>query len=52
MSDIVTYFHCRTCLIGRLAVGWTESGLQVWCEDCKKEVVHLDFKGQKFEENC
>lgn len=32
---------------GGFAVGWTEKGLQVWCEDCDNNVINLDFKGQK-----
>jgi len=45
--DIGAYFHCKKCMIGRLAVGWTKKGLQVWCENCNLNVLNLDFKGQK-----
>ena len=46
-NHIKLYFHCRTCMSGKLAVGWTIKGLQVWCENCNKNVVSLDFLGQK-----
>ena len=29
------------------SVGWTELGLQVWCETCDNNVINFDFKGQK-----
>lgn len=45
--QIETYFHCKTCGSGMSAVGWTRKGVQVWCEICDKQVVHLDFQGQK-----
>ena len=32
---------------GELTVGWTPEGLQVYCEDCDKNVIDLDFDGQK-----
>jgi len=51
-NQIVMYIHCKTCLRGippgktprdwaRLSVGWTDKGLQVWCDRCDKEVVHI-----------
>ena len=49
--DIKLYFHCINCMDLRLkqdlAVGWTERGVQVWCEICHSNVIHLDFMGQK-----
>jgi hypothetical protein len=45
--EIGGYFHCADCLSGQLAVGWTKNGLQVFCEKCSKNVVSLDFQGQK-----
>ena len=50
MNHIIAYFHCKTCLAGRLAVGWTKLGLQVWCENCNKNMINLDFHGQKLYE--
>jgi len=45
--EINGYFHCGNCMSGKLAVGWTKNGLQVFCEKCKKNVINLDFEGQK-----
>lgn len=32
---------------GRLEVGFTERGLQVWCRRHGGNVVHLDFEGRE-----
>jgi hypothetical protein len=45
--EINGYFHCKTCNSGKLAVGWTKKGLQVFCEKCAKNVINLDFLDQK-----
>ena len=57
VARIKDYFHCAACFesgdedrekeSGLLAVGWTEEGLQVFCESCARSVIDLDFKGQK-----
>lgn len=44
---IESFFHCATCGSGQNAVGWTRKGIQVFCETCDKNIVHIDFKGQK-----
>ncbi len=46
-NPIKAYIHCKTCMSGRLAIGWTEKGFAVWCEDCDKEVANFDLKGNK-----
>jgi hypothetical protein len=57
-NEIVTFFHCRVCLEtipdgvsprenAQLEVGWTPAGLQVWCKRHEKNVMNLDFLGQK-----
>ena len=53
-ARIGMYFHCKTCTDSEtlecsqeLAVGWTEEGIQVVCENCGKSVIDLDFQGQK-----
>ena len=46
---IKLYFHCRNCMSGKLAVGLTDEGIQVFCEDCKKNVYDIHFRGQKVE---
>jgi hypothetical protein len=57
-NEISAFFHCKTCLAMlpdgmsprewiRIEVGWTEKGLQVWCTRCEKNIISLDFMGQK-----
>lgn len=46
-EKISQFFHCKNCLSGQLALGWTKEGLLVWCEKCDKKVAHLDFQGNK-----
>jgi len=50
-NGIKTYFHCRTCLEkgvkDKVAVGWTQKGIQVWCDQCDTNIVALDFMGNK-----
>ena len=33
--------------VQKLAAGWTKEGIQVFCEQCEKNVLDLDFMGQK-----
>lgn len=51
---IVMFWHCRKCMEtipdgqspefwGRLSVGWTDDGLQVWCARHKQNVVDFAF---------
>jgi len=47
VPEISGYFHCGICMSGKLAAGWTKNGLQVFCEKCDKNVILLDFQGQK-----
>ena len=44
---IALYFHCKNCLSGRLACGWTNEGVQVYCENCELSVIDIDFGGMK-----
>jgi transcription elongation factor Elf1 len=44
---IEMYFHCKECGTGRLSVGWTDEGVQVFCEECELNVADLDFMGKK-----
>ena len=55
---ILLYFNCKKCVdelpigetpesFGRLTVGWTKKGLQVFCVRHRLNVITLDFKGQK-----
>lgn len=31
----------------KLVMGWTKEGFQVFCENCNRSVLDIDFKGQK-----
>jgi len=55
---IGSFFHCKECIEEkpgdvsprdwiRNEVGWTVKGLQVWCVRHEKNIINLDFKGQK-----
>lgn len=57
-NDIGMFFHCKSCVDKRpdnlsprewvaIEVGWTQKGLQVWCVRCEKNIINLDFLGQK-----
>lgn len=57
-NKIQSFFHCKSCIHIRpenmsprnwvaIEVGWTPKGIQVWCVRCEKNVIHLDFLGQK-----
>lgn len=57
-NEIDMFFHCKQCLAElprgksprefvHVEVGWTRDGLQVWCVRHEKNVVNLDFLGQK-----
>lgn len=35
----------------RIQVGWTEKGLQVWCNRHDCNIVHIDFQGNKHPTN-
>ena len=54
MNEIRQYLHCQKCVdeesnhqspreSSRVSVGFTEIGIQVWCERHQEEVVHLNF---------
>jgi len=60
--EIATFFHCANCAALRppnkslrewaqLEIGFTPIGLQVWCKRCEKNIVHVDFEGQKHPAN-
>ena len=57
-NQIVRFFHCGQCLdekpddvspreYAQIEVGFTKPGLQVWCKRHERQIIHLDFKGQK-----
>ena len=54
ISDIIAYFHCKTCLEeipegvspaewSDQQAGWTMYGLQVWCNRHNKNIIGLEF---------
>lgn len=56
---ILQYLHCMLCAEelpsgksmkewAHLAVGFTEQGMQVWCERHDCNVMHVDYQGNKF----
>jgi hypothetical protein len=36
---------------GRLEVGWTPIGIQVWCKRHNVNVIHIDLEGTKHPAN-
>lgn len=46
-SDITSYFHCKKCNSGNLAVGFTDYGLQAFCENCQLNVIRLELETDK-----
>lgn len=61
-NAIQMFFHCAKCIEekpnnvsprewAQLEVGWTKLGLQVWCRRHERNVVHIDFEGQKHPAN-
>lgn len=57
-NDILLYMHCKQCLEEKpanispknwasISVGWTKKGIQVWCIRHERNIINLDFKGQK-----
>lgn len=63
-NKIGQFIHCPECMAEwkpalqalpdveelpqRLSVGYTKIGLQVWCETHNRNVLHIDFAGNKF----
>ena len=57
-NEILAYLHCGKCLDelpkgtspkewAKTQAGWTEHGLQIWCNRHECNVVNIDFEGQK-----
>lgn len=49
-SEITSYFHCKGCNSGQLAVGQTKDGIQVYCEDCEMSVIKYEDEEEIEEE--
>ena len=61
-NEIKMFMHCGLCLEempdgvsprewGKLELGYTVLGIQVWCKRHECNVVHIDFEGQKHPAN-
>lgn len=61
-NEIKAFLHCALCLQekpagisprewAKLEIGWTEFGLQVWCQRHECNVMHVDFQGKKHPAN-
>jgi hypothetical protein len=61
-NGILLFFHCRECLeelpLGQspatwrqISVGFTEIGIQVWCDRHELNICHIDFEGQQHPAN-
>jgi len=52
-NEISAYMHCANCIDSpsKVGVGWTPQGLQVWCENCDFNIIHIDFQGAKHPAN-
>lgn len=60
--SISAYMHCRLCLeelpegvspmeFSRTQAGFTELGLQVWCNRHNCNICHIDFEGARHPAN-
>lgn len=65
--SIGLYLHCGKCIeelqqdsktrqspadFARLAVGFTDRGIQIWCNRHECNVMHMDLQGQKHPVNA
>lgn len=59
---IKLYMHCKLCIdelpagiapvtYARLSVGFTDEGLQIWCDRHSCNVAHIHFEGQSHPAN-
>lgn len=47
-ESIVEYIRCHKCntrATSDISVGLTTRGIQVWCENCDHNVLHIELKG-------
>ena len=56
-NQIEIFIHCRKCMdekptdispkdYQQIQVGFTELGIQVWCNRHNCNIIHIDFEGQ------
>ncbi len=57
-NKITSFSHCGQCMDelpedqsprewAQLEVGFTDIGIQIWCKRHERNVMHVDFQGQK-----
>ncbi len=62
-NEIKMYLHCGKCMDkrpknkspmewARTQAGMTDIGLQVWCNRCNANLIHIDFEGTVHPANC
>ena len=53
-NRIQSYWHCKRCMTENLypniGGGFTDVGIQVWCENHNTNIRHLDLCGNKVKE--
>lgn len=60
VCHIATFFHCSNCFAdrpvnqtpqqwARTQAGFTQWGIQIWCNRCNRSVVHWDLLGQQMD---
>lgn len=61
-NEIESFIHCPSCIrdrpsdvtmrnYARFELGWTETGIQVWCPRHEVNVINIDFQGCKHPSN-
>ena len=48
-SQIIEHIYCDKCdnrELSRMGAGLTLQGLQLWCDNCNKSILHLRFEGE------
>ena len=62
-NEIKMFIHCGMCLKEeipegespqsrqRIEAGWTELGLQIWCNRHDVNIVHINFEGKEHPAN-
>ena len=57
-NKMIMFLHCKKCIAelpagespreyAAIEAGWTKLGLQLWCRRHEKNILHVDFEGQK-----
>ncbi len=63
LPSIKLYLHCTVCLEAKpdgvspkewsqVQVGFTDVGIQIWCDRHDINVAHIDFEGKIHQANC